>query len=328
MTLLPSRTATLHSWLRTYGPCIVVALVLLVAPHFFYPLFLAKILCFALFACAFNLLLGSCGLLSFGQAAYYGTAAYVAAFAAKEWNLPFEISIVLGALAAAVLGTGFGYLAIRREGLQFAMITLALAQMIYFLALQLPFTHAEDGLTGVPRGKVLGLFSLDDSTTLYCTVAAIFIVGLFCVHRITHSTFGQVLRSIRDNEPRAISLGFDANRFKLLAFTLSATLAGVAGAAKAITFKLATLTDVHWSTSGSVILMTLLGGLGTFWGPVVGAIVVVTLEDYLADSGLPIEAVIGAIFILCILLFRRGVVGELQALLLHRSSHPKSRSSP
>jgi branched-chain amino acid transport system permease protein len=323
MTLAPTAAATPRSWPRTYGPWIAGALVLLAAPHFFYPLFLAKILCFALVACAFNLLLGSCGLLSFGHAAYYGAAAYVAAYAAKGWGLPFELSIVLGALAATLIGVVFGYLAIRRQGLQFAMITLALAQMIYFLALQLPFTHAEDGLTGVPRGKVLGLFALDDITTLYYTVAVIFVLGLLCVHRITHSVFGQILRSIRDNEPRAISLGFDANRFKLLAFTLSAALAGVAGATKAITFKLATLTDVHWSTSGTIILMTLLGGLGTLWGPVVGALVVVTLEDYLADAGLPIEAVIGAIFILCILLFRRGVVGELQALLLSRRSYFK-----
>jgi branched-chain amino acid transport system permease protein len=320
----PPRTVARHTGLKTHWLCIVGALALLVAPQFFYPLFLAKILCFALFACAFNLLLGSCGLLSFGHAAYYGTAAYVAAYAAKEWDLPFEFSIILGMLVAGLLGAGFGYLSIRRQGLQFAMITLALAQLIYFLALQLPFTHAEDGLTGVPRGKVLGLFVLDDTRTLYYTVAVIFVLGLFCVFRITHSTFGQVLRSIRDNEPRATSLGFDANRFKLLAFTLSATLAGVAGATKAICFKLATLTDVHWSTSGAVILMTLLGGLGTFWGPVVGAVVVVTLDDYLADSGLPIEAVIGAIFILCILLFRRGIVGELQTLLLNRNSYPKS----
>jgi branched-chain amino acid transport system permease protein len=323
MTLAATEIAASGSWPRTYGPWILGALALLLAPHFFYPLFLAKILCFALFASAFNLLLGSCGLLSFGHSAYYGAAAYVAAYAAKGWGLPFELSILLGALAATLIGGGFGYLSIRRQGLQFAMITLALAQMIYFLALQLPFTHAEDGLTGVPRGKVLGLFALDDIRTLYYTVAVIFVLGLFCVHRITHSTFGQILRSIRDNEPRAISLGFDTNRFKLLAFTLSATLAGVAGATKAIVFKLATLTDVHWSTSGSIILMTLLGGLGTLWGPVVGALIVVTLEDYLADAGLPIEAVIGAIFILCILLFRRGVVGELQALLLPRSPSSK-----
>jgi branched-chain amino acid transport system permease protein len=319
MSLAPTLTPARPSMLRTIAPWIVGGLVLVLAPHFFYPLFLAKILCFALFACAFNLLLGSCGLLSFGHAAYYGAAAYIAAHAAKVWGLPFELCIVAGALVAAGIGAGFGYLSIRRSGLQFAMITLALAQMIYFLALQLPFTHAEDGLTGVPRGKVLGLFDLDNITTLYYTVAVIFLLSLFFIHRITHSTFGQILRSIRDNEPRAISLGFEAQRFKLLAFTLSAGLAGVAGATKAIAFKLATLTDVHWSTSGSVILMTLLGGLGTLWGPVVGALIVVTMEDYLADTGLPIQAVIGGIFILCILLFRRGVVGELQALIAPKS---------
>lgn len=287
----------------------------LAAPFLFYPLFLTKVLCYALFACAFNLLLGSCGLLSFGHAAYFGAAAYVAGHAAKAWGLPFEVSIVLGVIAAAALGAGFGYLAIRRQGIYFAMITLALAQMVYFLAVQLPFTGAEDGLTSIPRGKVLGLFDLDNPVTLYFTTLAIFIAGIVAIHRIIHSPFGQILQAIRDNEPRAISLGYEANRFKLQAFILSAAIAGLAGANKAIAFKLATLTDVHWTTSGSVILMTLLGGLGTLFGPFVGALVTVTLENYLADSGLPIQAVIGAIFILCILLFRRGVVGEAQALL-------------
>ncbi|MDB5570952.1 MAG: putative branched-chain amino acid transporter, permease component [Hyphomicrobiales bacterium] len=292
---------------------IAAAAVLLVgAPFVFYPLFLTKVLCYALFACAFNLLLGSCGLLSFGHAAYFGTAAYVAGHAAKVWGLPFEACLALGVMASAALGAVFGYISIRRQGIYFAMITLALAQMIYFLALQLPFTGAEDGLTAIPRGKVLGLFSLDDPLVLYFTTLCLFVGALMLIHRITHSTFGQILRAIRDNEPRAISLGFEANRFKLQAFVLSAALVGLAGANKAIAFKLATLTDVHWSTSGSVILMTLLGGLGTLLGPFVGALVVVTLENYLADSGLPIQAVIGGIFILCILLFRRGIVGEAQ----------------
>ncbi len=291
------------------------AVLLVAAPFVFYPLFLTKVLCYALFACAFNLLLGSCGLLSFGHAAYFGTAAYVAGHAAKVWGLPFEACLVLGALASAVLGAVFGYISIRRQGIYFAMITLALAQMIYFLALQLPFTGAEDGLTAIPRGKVLGLFDLDNALVLYFTTLCIFVAALMLIHRITHSTFGQILRAIRDNEPRAISLGYEANRFKLQAFVLSAALVGLAGANKAIAFKLATLTDVHWSTSGSVILMTLLGGLGTLLGPFVGALIVVTLENYLADSGLPIQAVIGAIFIACILLFRRGIVGEAQAWL-------------
>ncbi len=291
------------------------AALLLAAPFLFYPLFLTKVLCYALFACAFNLLLGSCGLLSFGHAAYFGAAAYVAGHAAKVWGLPFEACLVLGVATSALLGAVFGYISIRRQGIYFAMITLALAQMVYFLALQLPFTGAEDGLTAIPRGKVLGLFALDDPLVLYFTTLSIFLGALALIHRITRSTFGQILRAIRDNEPRAISLGFEANRYKLQAFVLSAALVGLAGANKAIAFKLATLTDVHWSTSGSVILMTLLGGLGTLLGPFVGALMVVTLENYLADSGLPVQAVIGGIFILCILLFRRGVVGEAQGWL-------------
>lgn len=284
------------------------------APFVFYPLFLTKVLCYALFASAFNFLLSSCGLLSFGHAAYFGAAAYAAGHAAKVWGWPFEASLVLGVATAAILGAGFGYVAIRRQGIYFAMITLALAQMIYFFALQAPFTGAEDGLTAIPRGKVLNLFNLDNAFTLYFTTLLIFIASIILIHRVIHSPFGHILYAIRDNESRAVSLGFEANRFKLQAFVLSAALAGLAGANKAIAFKLATLTDVHWTTSGSIILMTLLGGLGMLLGPFVGALVVVTLENYLADSGLPIQAVIGAIFTLCILLFRRGIVGEAQAL--------------
>ncbi len=293
----------------------------LAAPFVFYPLFLTKVLCYALFASAFNLLLGSCGLLSFGHAAYFGAAAYIAGHAAKVWGLPFEIAIVMGVLIAAALGAVFGYLAIRRQGIYFAMITLALAQMVYFLAVQLPFTGKEDGLTAIPRGLLFGLFDLDHLIILYFTTLAIFIAALMLIHRIIHSPFGQILYAIRDNEPRMISLGYEVNRYKLMAFVLSAALAGLAGANKAIAFKLATLTDVHWTTSGSVILMTLLGGLGTLLGPFVGALITVTLENYLADSGLPIQAVIGAIFILCILLFRRGVVGEVQVWIQRWSRH-------
>ena len=293
------------SWL-----ILVVALV--VAPWIFYPLLLVKILCYALFASAFNLLLGTCGLMSFGHAAFFGSAAYIAGHAAKVWGLPFEACLVIGVAAAAAVGVVFGYLSIRRQGIYFAMITLALAQLIYFLALQLPFTHAEDGLTSIPRGNVLGLFPLDNNFVLYYTTAAIFLAAFAFIHLVINSTFGQIVRAVRDNEMRAISLGFDVNRFKLLAFTLSAALAGLAGANKAIAFKLATLVDVHWTTSGNVVLMTLLGGLGTLFGPVAGAVVFVMLENYLADSGLPVQLVIGAIFILCILLFRRGVVGELE----------------
>jgi branched-chain amino acid transport system permease protein len=288
---------------------------LLVAPWLFYPLFLVKVLCYALFACAFNLLLGTCGLMSFGHAAFFGAGAYIAGHAAKVWGLPFEAALLCAVAVASLLGAAFGYISIRRQGIYFAMITLALAQLTYFVALQLPFTHAEDGLTGIPRGKVLGLLSLDNNVVLYYTTAVIFLAAFSLVHVILNSTFGQVVRAVRDNETRAVSLGFEVNRFKLLAFTLSAAIAGLAGANKAIAFKLATLVDVHWSTSGNVVLMTLLGGLGTLFGPVAGAVIFVTLENYLADSGLPVQLVIGAIFIGCILLFRRGVVGEIEHLL-------------
>lgn len=298
---------------RAGWAALVVGLV--VAPWLFYPLFLVKVLCYALFACAFNLLLGTCGLMSFGHAAFFGSAAYIAGHAAKVWGLPFEAALLCAVAGASLLGVVFGYVSIRRQGIYFAMITLALAQLVYFLAFQLPFTHAEDGLTGIPRGKVLGLLSLDNNMVLYYTTAVIFLGAFGLVHIILNSTFGQVMRAVRDNETRAISLGFEVNRFKLVAFTLSAAIAGLAGANKAIAFKLATVVDVHWSTSGNVVLMTLLGGLGTLFGPVAGAIIFVTLENYLADSGLPVQLVIGAIFIGCILLFRRGVVGEIEHLL-------------
>jgi branched-chain amino acid transport system permease protein len=297
--------------------------VLVVAPFLAYPLFLAKILCFCLFACAFNLL-GAVGLLSFGHAAFFGASAYVAGHALKVWGLPFELAALIGTAAATVLGVVFGLVAIRRQGLYFAMITLALAQMIYFLALQVPFTHAEDGLTGVPRGYILGLFNLNNLYVLYYTTAVIFLVGYLLIYRITHSTFGQVLKAIREKEPRAISLGYRVNDYKLLVFVLSAALAGLAGATKTMVVQLASLTDVHWSTSGDVILMTLLGGSGTLFGPVVGAVLVEMLQFYLADSGLPIQAVIGAIFIVCILLFRRGIVGEIAQVLGAQRGTPES----
>jgi len=303
----------------------VLIAALLVAPWLFYPLFLVKVLCYALFACAFNLLLGTCGLMSFGHAAFFGSAAYIAGHAAKEWGLPFEGALVCAVGGASLIGVVFGYISIRRQGIYFAMITLALAQLIYFLALQLPFTHAEDGLTGIPRGKVLGLFPLDNNMVLYYTTAVIFLGGFSLVHIVMNSTFGQVVRAVRDNEMRAVSLGFEVNRFKLLAFTLSAAIAGLAGANKAIAFKLATLVDVHWSTSGNVVLMTLLGGLGTLFGPVAGAIFFVTLENYLADSGLPVQLVIGAVVIGCIVLFRQGLVGAIESvvgLLSRRSDKP------
>jgi len=289
--------------------------VLLAAPFFVYPLFLAKVLCFCLFACAFNLLLGSVGLLSLGHAAFFGSAAYVTGHALKVWGLPFELAALAGTGTGALLGIAFGYVSIRRQGLYFAMITLALAQMIYFLAFQLPFTHAEDGLTAVPRGKVLGLFDLNDNMVLYYTTAVIFLAGYLLIYRITNSTFGQVLKAIRENQPRMISLGYRVNDYKLIAFVLSAALAGLAGATKTMVVQLASPVDVHWATSGDVILMALLGGAGTLFGPVVGAVLVEMLQFYLADSGLPIQMVIGAIFVLCILVFRQGVVGEINRLL-------------
>jgi len=290
-------------------------IVLLAAPFFAYPLFLAKVLCFCLFACAFNLLLGSVGLLSLGHAAFFGSAAYVTGHALKEWGLPFELAALLGTASATLLGFLFGYVSIRRTGLYFAMITLALGQMIYFLAFQLPFTHAEDGLTAVPRGKLLGLIDLNNNFALYYTAAFIFLAGYLLIYRITNSTFGQILKAIRENEPRMVSLGYQVERYKLLAFVLSATLAGLAGATKTMVVQLASPVDVHWATSGDVVLMAILGGAGTLFGPVVGATLVEMLQFYLADSGLPIQMVIGAIFVFCILVFRQGVVGEINRLM-------------
>jgi branched-chain amino acid transport system permease protein len=293
-----------------------------------YPIFLMKCLCFALFACAFNLLIGFTGLLSFGHAAFFGSAAYICGHAAKHWGLTPELAILFGAAGSAVLGLIVGALAIRRQGIYFAMITLALAQMVYFVCVQAPFTGAEDGLQSIPRGKLLGIFSLHDDTTMYYFVLAVFVSGFFLIHRIIHSPFGQVLKSIRDNEPRAVSLGYDVDRYKLVAFVLSATLAGVAGATKSVVVGLASLTDVHWAQSGAVILMTLLGGLGTVLGPVVGAFIIETLENYLAGMGIvtlfndvtidmssKVPVVIGSIFVVCVLTFRRGIVGEITQFL-------------
>ena len=292
----------------------VMAALLAVAPFVgIYPVFLMKALCFALFACAFNLLIGFGGLLSFGHAMFLGTAGYVSAHAAKEWGAPPELAILAGTAAAAVLGIVSGALAIRRQGIYFAMITLALAQMIYFFCLQAPFTHGEDGIQAVPRGKLFGVLDLSNTLTLYYVVLAIFIGAFLLIYRVIHSPFGNVLKAIRENEPRAISLGYDAERYKLLAFVLSATLAGLAGATKAIVFQLASLTDVHWSMSGEVVLMTLLGGMGTIFGPVVGAFVIVGLESYLAEYGQWVTVITGVIFVVCVLLFRRGIVGELGA---------------
>jgi branched-chain amino acid transport system permease protein len=299
----------------------LMAVALAIAPLVgVYPVFLMKALCFALFACAFNLLLGFGGLLSFGHAMFLGTAGYVCAHAAKVWGFPPELAIATGTAAAALLGVVVGALAIRRQGIYFAMITLAVAQMMYFFYLQTPFTHGEDGIQAVPRGHLFGIIDLSQPLAIYYTVLTIFIAAFLLIYRIIHSPFGQVLKAIRENEPRAISLGYDADRYKLLAFVLSATLAGLAGATKAIVFQLASLTDVHWSMSGEVVLMTLLGGMGTIFGPVVGAFVIAGLENYLAGFGEWVTIITGAIFVLCVLAFRRGIVGEIAAWWARRAA--------
>lgn len=290
----------------------VLLLAGLAAPFVGYPIFLMKVLCFALFACAFNLLIGYTGLLSFGHAMFFGFAAYVSAHAAKVWGLTPEVSILAGTACAAGIGVLTGLLAVRRQGIYFAMVTLALAQMIYFICVQAPFTYAEDGIQSVPRGRLFGLVDLENDRVMYYVVLAFFVAGFALIHRIIHSPFGQVLKSIRENEARALSLGYDIDRYKLLAFVLSATLAGLAGAIKAIVFGLATLTDVGWQMSGEVVLMTLLGGMGTILGPALGAGIIVTMQNYLADLGSWVTTIMGVTFVVCVLLFRRGIVGEIE----------------
>jgi branched-chain amino acid transport system permease protein len=294
--------------------------ILCVAPFVVYPVFVMKVLCFGLFACAFNLLLGYGGLLSFGHAAYFGTASYVCAYAAKVWGLTPELAILLGTLTAGVLGFVFGALAIRRQGIYFAMITLALAQMVYFFSLQAPFTGGEDGVQSVPRGKLFGLIDLSNDRALYVLVAVIFMAGLFAINRIIHSPFGQVMKAIRENEPRAVSLGYQTERFKLILFVLSATLAGLAGATKALVFQLASLTDVHWAMSGEVVLMTLVGGLGTVFGPIIGAALIEAMETYLASLGGWVTIVQGLIFVICVLAFREGIAGVADRIWKRRSA--------
>ncbi len=279
-----------------------------------YPVFVMKLLCFALFACAFNLLLGFTGLLSFGHAAFFGSAAYITGWFVKSQGWTPELAMLVGALGAGLIGLVVGAVAIRRQGIYFAMITLAIAQMVYFVCLQASFTGGEDGLQGVPRGSLFGKLSLESDTTMYYFVVAIFVLCFLFISRIVHSPFGQVLKMIRENEPRAISLGYQVDRYKLLAFVLSATLAGLAGSMKTLVMGFATLSDVHWSMSGEVILMTLLGGVGTFFGPVLGAGIVIGLQNMLADKvGSWVTVIIGVIFVVCVLAFRKGVVGELQA---------------
>jgi len=294
---------------------VLMAAFFLVAPSVLYPIFLMKVMCFALFAAAFNLLIGYVGLLSFGHAMFLGTAGYVFAHAAKVWGFPPELAVLAGALAAGGLGVVAGLLAIRRQGIYFAMITLALAQMIYFFYLQTPFTQGEDGIQAVPRGRLFGFIDLTNVWALYGTVLVVFLAGFLLIYRIVHSPFGQVLKAIRENEARAMSLGYDVDRYKLVAFVLSATLAGVAGAMNALVFQLAALNNVHWSMSGEVVLMTLLGGLGTVFGPVVGALVVIAMENYLAQLGAWVTVTQGVIFVICVLTFRRGVIGELARLI-------------
>jgi branched-chain amino acid transport system permease protein len=296
-----------------YGILVLIAL-LLPFQDFIYLVFVMKILCFALFACAFNLLLGFNGLLSFGHAAFFGTAAYITAYFCKEAGVSPELGILLGFLGSAVLGFIFGSLAIRCKGIYFAMVTLALSQMIFFLAVQLPFTGGEDGLQGVPRGKLFGLIDLKNDVAMYYFVLTVFLLGFALIMRAVYSPFGQVLRAIRDNEPRAISLGYDVNRFKLMSFVISAALSGLAGSMKTLVFQLASLTDVHWHMSGEVVLMTLLGGMGTILGPLVGAAVIVSLQNYLANLGSWSTIATGVIFVICVLAFRRGIVGEISAL--------------
>ena len=293
----------------------VALAVLAIAPFIgLYPIFMMKALCFAIFACAFNLLLGFTGLLSFGHAAFLGSAAYGTGWLVRSAGWSPELGIVAGVLIAGALGLVVGLIAIRRQGIYFAMITLAMAQMIFFVCLQAPFTGGEDGLQGVPRGKLFGLVPLGDDVAMYYLVLAVFVAVFLFILRVVHSPFGQVLKAIRENEPRAVSLGYDVDRYKLLAFVLSAALSGLAGSLKTMVLGFATLTDVHWSLSGEVILMTLLGGLGTFAGPVVGAFTIIGLQNFLADRvGSWVTVIIGVIFVVCVIAFRRGFVGELIA---------------
>jgi branched-chain amino acid transport system permease protein len=300
---------TLHALIFT-GLAIVIA----IAPFLLYPVFLMKVLCFALFALAFNLLLGYGGLLSFGHAAYFGMAGYICAYTAKVWGLTPELAILSGTAVSALLGFVLGSLAIRRQGIYFAMITLALAQMVYFFSLQAKFTGGEDGIQSVPRGKLLGVLDVSGDLALYAVTAVIFFAGFLLIYRIIHSPFGQVLKAIRDNEPRMISLGYRVGRYKLIVFVLSATIAGLAGSMKALVFQLASLTDVHWAMSGEVVLMTLVGGMGTVFGPVAGAVVIVAMETYLAQFGASVTIMQGSIFVVCVMLFREGIVGQLARL--------------
>ncbi|GKS93805.1 branched-chain amino acid ABC transporter permease [Acidovorax sp. SUPP2825] len=304
---------------RTHTALLLAALACLAAaPFVVYPMFLMKLMCFALLAASVNLLVGYVGLLSFGHAMFYGTAGYITAHAVKVWGWEGLSGIALGAAAAAVLGLLTGLLAIRRQGIYFSMITLAFAQLVYFMALRLPFTGGEDGIQNIPRPTVLGLFSLENTLVLYYFVTVLIGGAFWLIHRLVHSPFGQVLRAIRDNEPRAQSLGYRVNRYKLLAFVLSAAIAGFAGSLKALVFQLASLTDVHWATSGEALLICIVGGMQTLLGPVVGAMVIVTMENYLASFAEWVLILQGVVFVIVVMVFRKGIVGQFQAYLASR----------
>jgi len=308
--------------MKSYDMPIFAALiaVLLVAPLVLYPVFLMKVLCFALFAVAFNLLIGYVGLLSFGHAMFFGFAAYISAYTVKSWGWSAEFGILAGTGVAMLMGVVAGFIAIRRQGIYFAMVTLALAQMVFFFCLQAPFTGGEDGIQAVPRRPMFGFLDISNDFVFYYVVLVIFAVGFLIIHRTIHSPFGQVLKAIRENEQRAVSLGYRVDQYKLMAFVISATLAGLAGATKAIVFQLASLTDVTWQMSGEVVLMTLVGGMGTVFGPMVGAAVIITMQNYLAGFGEWVLVIQGVIFVVTVLLFRRGIVGEITAFLRARSA--------
>jgi branched-chain amino acid transport system permease protein len=309
---MPSRLAVLNAQAVAFA---IMVLFFLIAPFFIYPVFLMKVLCFALFACAFNLLIGYVGLLSFGHAAFFGMAGYICGHAAKEWGLSPELALAAGTVAGAALGLGVGLIAIRRQGIYFAMITLALAQMVYFFCVQVKFTHGEDGIQAIPRGRLLGLVDLNQMMSMYFVVLIVFLAGFVLIHRTIHSPFGQVLKAIRENEQRAISLGYKVDQYKLIAFVLSTALSGLAGSLETLVFQLAALTNVHWSMSGEVVLMTLVGGLGTVFGPVAGAVVIVAMQQYLANLGSWVLVAQGVVFVVCVLAFRRGLIGELGRVL-------------
>ncbi|MGE4251271.1 MAG: branched-chain amino acid ABC transporter permease [Parvibaculaceae bacterium] len=292
---------------------LAAVLLALTAPMFVYPVFLMKALCFALFAAALNLLLGYAGFLSFGHAALFGGAAYVAGHSMKIWGFPPELGLLTGAATGALLGFGFGALASRCQGVYFAMVTFALAQLVYFAAVQAPFTGGEDGLQSIPRGHLFGVIDLGPTLTLYYVILVVFVAAMLAMHRIVHSPFGLVLRTIRDNEPRAVSLGYSSYVYKVVAFTLSGMLSGLAGAMKTLVFQMATLTDVYWHTNGEVVLMTVLGGIGTLLGPALGAFIVVAIQSYFAEAGAWVTIIQGVVFVVMVLAFRRGIVGELAA---------------